>query len=104
MLLCNFNYLHSNLTTERPALAEVTKFVTPNYAAHWRTIGIQLRVPCGKLDAIEQEYPTSTTWCCDRMLEMWLEGDENASWQQLIATIIRFNRIRDFNKKGLHVC
>ena len=38
------------------------------------------------------------------MLEVWLEGDENASWQQLLATIISFNRMRAFNKKGLHTC
>ena len=79
----------------------VTEFVTPHYAAHWRTIGIQLHITCGKLDAIEQEHPRDTFTCCDKMLGIWLEGDENASWQQLIATIISFKRVRAFHKKGV---
>ena len=76
-------------------------FVTPHYAAHWRTIGIQLYITCGKLDAIEQEHPSDTFRCCNKMLEQWLEEDENASWQQLITTIISFKRVRTFHKKGL---
>ena len=88
---------------ETPELAEVTRFVTPHYAAQWRTIGIQLHIACGKLDAIEQEYPTNPDWCCNKMLEKWLEGNENASWQQLFTTIISLNRTRALNKKGLYL-
>lgn len=89
-------------TTARPELAEATRLVTPLYAAHWKTIGIQLHVTTGKLDAIEQEYPTNLDWCCDKMLAIWLEGDENASWQHLFTTVLSFNRRRVlFNKQGL---
>ena len=93
-------YHHSIL--EKPELAEITEFVTPCYAAHWRTIGIQLHITCGRLDAIEQEHPSDTFKCCDKMLEIWLEGDENASWEQLITTIISLKRVRAFHKKGLY--
>jgi len=74
-------------TVDRPSLAELVEVITPHYAAQWRRIGILLHITGGTLDAIEQQYPTNPNWCCDKMLETWIETDESASWNTLIIAI-----------------
>jgi len=72
---------------ERPSLAELVEVITPHYAAQWRRIGILLQITGGILDAIEQEYPINPNWCCNKMLETWIETDQSASWGTLAAVI-----------------
>lgn len=40
-------------------------------------------IPIGKLDNIEAGWPTNVEWCCDKMLEVWLDVDVNASWEKI---------------------
>jgi len=72
---------------ERPEISELANLVTPYYAAQWRRIGIQLQITGGTLDAIEQVYPTNSNWCCNKMLERWIETDDSASWKTLVTAI-----------------
>ena len=53
----------------------------------WRAIGVLLGVHNGKLDSIESEWPTNLKWCCDKMLETWLEIDTAASWNKIKSVI-----------------
>ena len=76
-----------NSLVNRPGLAELVEVITPHYAAQWRRIGILLHITGGTLDAIEQEYPTNPNWCCNQMLQTWIETDESASWRTLIIAI-----------------
>ena len=46
-----------------------------------------LDLPSGELKAIEAGYPTNVKWCCNQMLEKWLEVDTTASWRKLFAVI-----------------
>jgi len=50
-------------------------------------IGTLLGLPSGELNAIEAGYPTNVKWCCNQMLERWLEIDTTASWGKLLTVI-----------------
>ena len=70
-----------------PLLRDLYQHITPQYAADWREIGTLLGLPLGELKAIENGYPTNVKWCCNRMLEKWLEIDITASWGKLFTII-----------------
>jgi len=82
-----------------PELSELVNVITPHYAAQWRRIGVLLHITGGTLDAIEQEYPTNLNWCCDKMLQTWVETDGSPSWRTLVAVInwIRYKGLYTFN-------
>ena len=61
--------------------------VTPKYAAHWKTIGTLLDIPTGFLDGIEGAFPSNPFWCCNKMLEKWLDIDTSASWKKVVLVI-----------------
>ena len=50
-------------------------------------MGTLLGLPSGELKAIETEWPTNVKWCCNQMLQKWLETDPTASREKLLATI-----------------
>ena len=50
-------------------------------------IGTLLGLANGELRAIEAGYPTDVKWCCNKMLEMWLEENPTASWRKLFTVI-----------------
>jgi len=68
-------------------LKDLYQHITPHYAAYWKVIGTLLDLPYGNLKAIEAEHPTNIRWCCNQMLEKWLEIDSTASWEKLLEVI-----------------
>ena len=70
-----------------PLLKDLYQHITPQYAADWKVIGIVLGLPSGELQAIEAGWPMNVKWCCNQMLEKWLEVDPTASWGKLLAVI-----------------
>ena len=70
-----------------PELSDLYECITPRYAADWKVMGTLLGLPSGELKAIEAGYPTNVKWCCNQMLEKWLEIDSTASWEKLFAVI-----------------
>ena len=76
----------STIVITTPLLKEIIQYVTP-HAADWKVIGILLDMPVGELKCIEAGYPTNVKWCCNQMLEKWLEMDPDASWTKLIKVI-----------------
>ena len=75
------------LVTSTPTLKDLYQHITPQYAADWNVIGTLLGLPSGELKAIEAGYPTNVKWCCNQMLEKWLEIDPTASWGKLFTVI-----------------
>ena len=61
--------------------------ITPQFAADWKVIGTLLGLPTGELRAIEADYSTNVKWCCNKMLELWLEIDPTVSWKKLSSVI-----------------
>ena len=70
-----------------PLLKDLYQHITPQYAADWKLIGILLDLPSGELKAIDAGYPTNVKWCCNQMLEKWLDIDTTALWGKLLAVI-----------------
>ena len=70
-----------------PLLKDLYQCITPQYAADWKVIGTLLGIPSGELKAIEAGYPTNVKWCCNHMLEKWLEVDPNATWEKIHTAI-----------------
>ena len=70
-----------------PLLKDLYQHITPEFAAEWKVIGTLLGLPSGELKAIEAAYPTNVKWCCNQMLEKWLEIDATASWEKLLTVI-----------------
>ena len=66
-----------------PSLKDLVGYITPQYAADWKLIGTLLGLPSGELKAIEAGWPTNVKWCCNQMLEKWLEVNTTASWKKL---------------------
>ena len=70
-----------------PLLKDLYEYITPLHAAMWKVMGTLLGLPIGELNIIEAGYPTNVKWCCNRMLEKWLEVDSTASWEKLFTAI-----------------
>lgn len=82
-----------------PLLKELFEYITPQYVAEWKVIGTLLGLPVGELEAIEAGYPTNVKWCCNKMLEKWLETDTTASWGKLF-TVIESSAVSSLSDKG----
>ena len=70
-----------------PTLKELQRHITPQYAADWREIGVELGLTDAKLREIEANNPCDVKQCCNRMFSEWLRLDTNASWEELLAAI-----------------
>ena len=70
-----------------PKLKHLYNLVTPDYSAHWRIIGTLLDISKGRLDAIERTFPANVTWCCNKMLDTWIEIDTSVTWRTLVEAI-----------------
>ena len=68
-------------------------------------IGTLLGIPNEELKAIEGGNPTNLRWCCNKMLEKWLEVDTTASWEKL-SVAIHSPAVSGTheNNKGNHSC
>ena len=75
------------LVNTTPLLKDLYQHITPQYAADWKVIGALLGLPSGELKAIEAGWPANVKWCCNQMLEKWLEMDTTASWEQMFTII-----------------
>ena len=87
-------YVHNNIiffvhlsVSSTPLLKDLYEYITPDYAADWKVMGTLLGLPIGELNAIEAGWPTNVKWCCNQMLEKWLETDSTASWEKLFTVI-----------------
>ena len=86
LLLCCY-IVYCPVLNSTPQLKDLYTLLTPNYAAHWKVIGILLNIPKGRLDGIESSYPASSFRCCNKMLEMWLETNTSVTWKDVITAI-----------------
>ena len=92
--------------TTKPLLKDLYQHITPQYAADWIVIGTLLGLPSGEVKAIEAGWPTNTKWCCNKMLEKWIETDPTASWGKLF-TIIESPAVSSdeaVDKGTVHMC
>ena len=88
---------------DTPSLKDLYEHITPRYAADWRVIGTLLGLSNGELKAIEAGYPTNFKWCCNKMLEKWLELDPTASWIKIL-TAIESPAVSSGSENGMYYC
>lgn len=85
------------LVNDAPLLKDLYEHVTPQYTAVWRVIGTLLDLRNEELAAIEAEYPTNFSRCCNKMLEKWLEVDNEASWNK-ICDVIESSAVSNYSQ------
>ena len=42
--------------------------------------------------AIEQDFPNNVKCCCNKLLEEWLNTDNNATWEKILQVIDSLNK------------
>ena len=82
--------MHYLLGDKRPSLKQLYKEVIPQYAAHWREIGIMLGLENDLLNIIHADNPHSVEKRCGIMLVKWLQREPSASWKNLSDAIDEF--------------
>ena len=60
-------------------------------AARWYSLGLQLLDDSNILDRIRLNNQGDVEFCCNQMFKKWLEMKPDASWDQLIAVLIKLD-------------
>ncbi|XP_065897563.1 protein NLRC5-like [Dysidea avara] len=74
---------------ERPALADISNHVVPQWSPQWRQLGMELGVDHHVMNIIEHDQPNDCRKCCHDILDDWLNRNPAASWEALILAIVR---------------
>ena len=71
-------------------ISELHRSIVPKYAARWKDLGIQLKIPEYHLDAIAADNKNSQSFsreCCKAVLKKWMEITPDATWNMLQKAI-----------------
>ena len=74
----------------KPEISELHRSIVPKYAARWKDLGIQLKIPEHHLDTIAANNRNSQSFCqdcCKTMLKKWMEISPYATWNTLQKAI-----------------
>ena len=66
---------------------DLCRCVLPQYAAHWKKIGIFLGIQPGQLAVIQSNNPADANGCCTDLFIKWLEGVGNVTWEKMFEAI-----------------
>jgi len=77
----------------RPTLKLLNKLVKPHVTTKWYDLGIELLEveDLKTLDEIQSNYPRDASMCCTKMFQLWLDGQPEASWRQLLQALRELN-------------
>ena len=85
----------------KPEVSELHRHIVPKYAAKWRDLGVQLKIPEHHLNTIavnNTNHPFYSEQCCKAMLQKWMEITPDATWSILqMAT----NCLSDSSHNGM---
>ena len=87
--------------SEKPEVSELHKHIVPKYAARWRDLGVQLKIPEHHLNTIavnNANHPSYCEQCCKAMLQKWLKITPNATWSMLHMAI---DCLSDSSRNGM---
>ena len=79
-----------SLGNRKPEISELHKHIVPKYAARWRDLGVQLKIPEHQLNTIavnNTNHPSYSEQCCKAVLQKWMEINTNATWDMLQMAI-----------------
>ena len=72
--------------SEKPKVAHLQKFITKNYAVHWKRIGMLLKIEDDSLNKIALNT-NEVSICCNAMWNEWLSKSITASWDDITKAI-----------------
>ena len=77
------------ITGNKPTLKVLNKLVKKSATYKWYDLGIELLEPedIHALDEIQKNYPRDVGMCCTKMLQLWLDKQPEASWEQLLQAL-----------------
>ena len=89
MLICSYLciYYFGLVGVYRPNLKDLCRCVLPQYAAHWKKIGIFLGIQPGQLEVIQSNNPGDASGCCTDLFIKWLKGKDNVTWGEIFKAI-----------------
>ena len=93
--------LHHLSSGGKPKISELHSRIVPKYAARWRDLGVQLKVPEYHLNTIavnNTNHPSYCQECCKALLQKWMEITPNATWSMLYMAI---NCLSDSSHNGM---
>ena len=96
--ICMYTYIGY----KRPELRDVCKYVIPEYAHNWRSLGELLHFKPAKLEIIFSDCRNDCKKCCRRLLSSWLEKDPNASWDRLLSAIDDLHPLSEIDSQGMN--
>ena len=81
--------LYFFIGTDRPELKYLYRYVRPLIYTHWLEIGIELlgEVNILNLSVIRENNRDDGQICAVKMLHLWLQSSEDASWNELIQVL-----------------
>jgi len=80
-------HIHVLKGKSKPEMKQLTEWVTPKFAVHWKSIGKSLYIPKGQLDILGEDYSRNVQRCCNEMFSTWLDSDPNATWEKVQEAI-----------------
>ena len=93
--------------SSKPTRRQISDLVVLEATTHWKEIGIQLleKKYDSKLDAIELDFSTNNTKCCNEMFKLWLQTDEQATWIKLLDALkaVHLITLADDIKKSMYI-
>ncbi|XP_065897322.1 protein NLRC3-like isoform X1 [Dysidea avara] len=81
----------SSADNSKPSLEDLEKYLTSNYAIHWRIIGWYMKVDDQQIAAIEKEHHGDPNKCCNAVLCRGFQAGEGISWEQVIQCIFNIH-------------
>ena len=84
---CNFIQILTQIGTDVPKMSELHDHVMDAVASHWLNLGIELDSQVDKLLIIKRDHLGDFKKCCTAMFKHWLDVDNTASWDKLIAAL-----------------
>lgn len=81
-------YRYHRIRRDMPSAPHLKDLVMELKHVHWHALGIQLDVPCDKLDKIDDDYRSSERKLSE-VLSYWLLNDEDPSWHKICDALKR---------------
>ena len=90
-------------TVIKPSLREAVDalFVV---RAQWSSLGLQLGVPEGELDAVKVDNPGSVEQCMKAMLQWWLQKYPQKGWSDIVKALEAIDRNDMAQKIAVKYC
>ena len=82
----NVVILH-NIALRKPELPELMERVCVDAGVKWHAMGLQLGIPNGQLQMIENDCRGRVQECCREMFDTWLSTNPDATWRRLIQVL-----------------